>query len=257
MKAAIVIPARYASTRLPGKPLLAETGKPLIRHVYERAGESKKAAQIVVATDDERIFNAVHAFGGDAVMTSAAHTSGSARVAEAALSLDADVIVNLQGDEPEVDAAHIDRLIDIQARLSPFASTLACPFSDDARSGPGSPEDAAAVKSILGEEIEQGVFKARYFTRNICPWPRRSDHSITSPSDYFLHIGVYAFSKESLDEFAAAPAGALEAAERLEQLRILEMGKLIAVGLVDRAAPGIDTPEDYRFFVERVRKDAA
>lgn len=257
MKAAIIIPARYASTRLPGKPLLAETGRPLIQHVYERALEAKNADQVIVATDDKRIFNAVRAFGGDAVMTGAAHTSGSARVAQAANAIDADVIVNLQGDEPEIDAAYIDLLIDIQERVKPFASTLACPFSDDASAGPGSPEDPAAVKAILGEEIESGVFEARYFTRNICPWPRNADSSVVSPADYFFHVGVYAFSKKSLGEFAKTPAGALETAERLEQLRILEMGKPIAVGIVDRAAPGVDTPEDYRRFVERMRKGAA
>lgn len=257
MKAAIIIPARYASTRLPGKPLLAETGMPLIRHVYERASEAKEADRVIVATDDNRIFDAVRAFGGDAVMTDASHGSGGARAAEAAEKIDADIIVNLQGDEPEIDPVHIDLLIDIQMRLAPFASTLACRFPARARSGAGSPEDPAAVKALLAEELAPGVRRALYFTRHICPWPRNEDGSIASPSDYFLHVGVYAFSKKSLGRFAKAPAGALEAAERLEQLRILEMGERIAAGVVDRAAPGVDTPEDYRLFVERVRKGAA
>lgn len=257
MKAAIIIPSRYASTRLPGKPLLSQTGKPLIRHVYERAMRVKRAEKVVVATDDERIFDAVTGFGGECVMTAAAHETGSARVAEAAEKLGADIIVNLQGDEPEIDPAHIDRLIHMQAAFKPFASTLVCPFPPDAKTGAGSPDDPSAVKAILGAELAPNVFEARYFTRHVCPWPRDGDGAVASPSDYFLHAGVYAFSKDSLARFAKAPAGVLERAERLEQLRILEMGEKVIASVVDRAAPGIDTPEDYRLFVMRAEKGAA
>ncbi|MEO1137582.1 MAG: 3-deoxy-manno-octulosonate cytidylyltransferase [Pseudomonadota bacterium] len=256
MKAAIVIPARYASTRLPGKPLLSETGKPLIQHVYERAMEANEAASVVVATDDARIFDAVRNFGGKAVMTGVQET-GSARVAEAAAAIDAQIIVNLQGDEPEIDPGALDRLIGLQRETGAFASTLACRFKDKVASGPGSPEDAAAVKVIPGAAIDAAAFWARYFTRNICPWPRDDRDAITAPSRYFLHLGVYAFSRRRLFEFAAQPVGALEASERLEQLRILEMGARIAVGVVDDGAPGIDTPDDYRAFVHRVKKGAA
>lgn len=248
MKAAIVIPARYASTRLPGKLLLAQTGKSLIQHTYEQARQAKRAATIIVVTDDRRIANAVAAFGGRAVMTGD-HSSGSARVAEAAADIDADIIVNLQGDEPEIDPAHIDRVISIKAGQDCFAATLACPFAHGA--GPGSPDDEAAVKAIFGEALAPGVFRARYFTRRICGWPRDADGRLEAPQRYFLHLGIYAFSKESLSRFANTPAGVLERAERLEQLRILEMGETIAAGLVDGAAPGIDTPEDYDAFVQR------
>ncbi len=257
MSAAIVIPARYASTRLPGKPLLARTGKPLIQHVYERACQVKSVQQVIVATDDERIFDCVAGFGGRVVMTRDDHESGSGRVAEASRELAADIIVNLQGDEPEIDPAHIDRLVALQEASGAFASTLACPFDASATCGSGSPEDLAAVKAILGAQIDDGARWARYFTRRMGIWPRNDDGAIVSPADYFLHLGVYAFSKQSLARFASAPPGALEQAERLEQLRILEMGERIAVGIVPHAAPGIDTPEDYDAFVQRELKGAA
>lgn len=256
MKAAIVIPARYASTRLPGKLLRAETGKPLVQHVYERAMQVKDAASVVIATDDERIASAVSAFGGKAVMTGA-HETGSSRVADAAAKMEADIIVNLQGDEPEIDPHHISRLIGLQKKTGAFASTLACPFPKTAVSGAGSPDDPSAVKAIPGERIAPDAYWARYFTRALCPWPRDASGGIAAPSEYFLHVGVYAFTKESLNRFAAAPAGALEQSERLEQLRILEMGEAIAIGVIDKAAPGIDTPEDYAAFVGRMKKGAA
>ena len=251
MKAAIVIPARYASTRLPGKPLLAETGKPLIQHVYERAMKAERARRVIVATDDQRIAAAVAAFGGDAVMTSADHLSGTTRVAEASERIDADIIVNLQGDEPDIDPLDLDLVIDIQARAQCFASTLACPFPKAAVRGPGSPDDPSAVKVILGEGMAHGARRARSFTRRICAYPRDESGAIITPEKYFLHLGVYAFSKESLSAFALAPSGALEMSERLEQLRILEMGEAIAVGKAAEAPPGIDTPEDYAAFVRR------
>ncbi|WDI30071.1 3-deoxy-manno-octulosonate cytidylyltransferase [Hyphococcus flavus] len=257
MKAAVVIPARYESTRLPGKPLLNDTGKPLIEHVYEKASMSKLASNVIVATDDQRIFDAVVKFGGLAVMTEAAHETGTSRVAEAARELDADIIVNLQGDEPEIDPENLDLLIEMQNTHRPFASTLACKFPDNASQGPGSPDDPAAVKAILGDAIAENIFQARYFTRHICPWPRQGSGQIASPSNYYLHVGLYAFSKASLMTFASAPSAPLERAERLEQLRILEMGERMTVGIIDSAAPGIDTPEDYRLFVARERKGAA
>ena len=185
--------------------------------------------------DSNAQFRGVKKFGGEAILTRADHETGSARVAEAAENIDADIIINLQGDEPEIDPGDIDRLIDLQMRCGAFASTLACRFPTDARSGSGSPEDPSAVKAILGAAIGGEARWARYFT----------------------HVGIYAFTKSSLAEFAAAPPGALERIERLEQLRILERGWQLAVGLIARAAPGIDTPEDYEAFVKRMGEGAA
>jgi 3-deoxy-manno-octulosonate cytidylyltransferase (CMP-KDO synthetase) len=256
MKAAIIIPARYASTRLPGKPLLDAGGKTLIQRVYEQAKKSKRATDVIVATDDERIFNAVNSFGGVAVMTSAAHDSGTARVAEAAAKTNADVIVNLQGDEPEIDPADLDFLIDIQAKGKAFASTLACPFVKDADKGAGSPFDASAVKVILGGEVFKNAYKAVMFTRHLCPWPRKDDGGVADPGKYYLHVGVYAFSPQSLQQFASAPKGVLEPIERLEQLRILEMGESIIAGMIAQATPGIDTEDDYQAYLKRLKSKA-
>lgn len=248
MKAAVIIPARFASTRLPEKMLLRAAGKPLIQHTYERARAARRPASVVVATDDVRIKAAVEAFGGAAVMTDPAHGSGSARAAEAAQGMDADIIVNVQGDEPELDPAHIDGLIEAQARLQPFASTLVCPFPKDAR-----PDDPSCVKAILGRTIDDGVFDALYFTRALAPYPRDAAGA-PDAAGFHLHIGVYAFGRDSLAAFAAAPESRLERVERLEQLRILEMGEKIAALLVPAAAPGIDTAADFAAFRARVER---
>ncbi len=250
--AAIIIPARYASERLPGKPLLSETGKPLIQHTYERAAACRAADAVIVATDDERIMRAVEDFGGRAVMTSDHHETGTARVAEAAAMVEAGVIVNLQGDEPEIDPAYLEKLIEIHGKSGAFASTLACRFSKETATGPGSPDDPASVKVILADkEGAEDFYWALFFTRDICAHPRTASGAISRPQDYFLHLGVYAFSRENLANFAQSPQSPLEQAAKLEQLRILEMGEKVAVGLVDGAAPGVDTPEDYAAFVKR------
>lgn len=250
MKSLIVIPARYASTRLPGKPLLAETGKPLIQHAWERACQSKAEA-VIVATDDERIMDAVQGFGGEAVMTSPDHTSGTTRVAEAAEARGADVIINMQGDEPEVDPAHLDLLIDLQASTDAFASTLVCPFSGPA-DGPGSPCDPACVKAVLGPKVAEDAYRVLYFSRALVPWPRDAGGVVQDPGTYFLHVGLYGFSADSLAAFSRLPSSSLEAQEHLEQLRILEAGHQMVAAVVDGAMPGIDTPEDYAAFVARV-----
>ncbi len=251
MKAAIIIPARYASTRLPGKPLLCDTGKPLIQHTYEKASQAQRASSVIVATDDPRISDAVNGFGGRVVMTSGDHATGSTRVAEAVATTDAEIIVNVQGDEPEIDPSHIDKLVDIAQSISCFAATLVCPFDQSARSGPGSPDDPAAVKAILGNKLGDDVFDARYFTRSQCVYPREKGGMIVAPQNYHLHVGIYAFLRENLMAFARWDAGMLETAEKLEQLRILEHGKTIAAGLINNAPAGIDTPDDYQAFVER------
>ncbi len=260
MKTAIIIPARFQSTRLPGKPLLKETGKYLIQHCLENASRAN-VDEILVATDDERIMEAVQSFGAKAVLTAKDHESGSARIAEAARGLDADIIINVQGDEPEIDPSMIDRLIDLHRKAMTeekdiWASTLVSPFPENIMEGHGSPADPSCVKAILSAPDEANIRQALYFTRALAPYPRDDGGAIRRPQDYFLHIGIYAFSRDSLQRFAKAPLGRLEQIEKLEQLRILELGGRIAVEIVDSAAPGIDTPQDYERFVERVGRRA-
>jgi len=248
--AVAILPARMGSTRLPGKLLLSETGRPLIRHAYERAAKARSIDRVVVATDDARIVEAVEAFGGEAVMTRADHETGTERVAEAAAGLDADIVVNVQGDEPEIDPHHLDALVDTHARSGAFCSTLVCPFPEDRVEGPGSPADPASVKALLTNPVD-GVRFALYFSRALAPFPRATGGRVERGSDWRMHVGVYAFSKDSLAAYVRLPPGPLARMESLEQLRILEAGERIAAEIVPAAAPGIDTPEDYAAFVAR------
>lgn len=256
MKSVIVIPARFASSRLPGKPLLVAGGKPVIQHTYEKAAASI-ASRVIVATDDARIADAVTGFGGEAVMTSPDHQSGTARVAEAAAGLDADIIVNMQGDEPETDPAHLDALITLHAgamtaQRPAFVSTLVCPFAPAPKTGAGSPVDPSCVKALLTHEKADGGRDALYFTRALSPWPRDAGGVVSDTADYHLHIGIYAFSAASLAAYETLPPGRLEDIEKLEQLRILEAGERIAAAIVPSAAPGIDTPADFDAFLARL-----
>ena len=260
MDALIVIPARYASTRLPGKPLLAETGKPMIQHTYERAAAS--GARVLVATDDPRIAEAVTAFGGEAVMTRADHETGSARVAEAAEAVmsgmpgmsgtagrSVGIVVNVQGDEPEIDPEAISTLIDLHARAlassrPALLSTLVSAFPD--ASDPASPD---AVKAVLSEPGPDGTRSALWFSRSLIPYPRAA----ASAAQPLLHIGLYAYAPAGLRALMALPPTPAERAESLEQLRVLEHGHRIAARQVAPAAPGIDTPADYAAFVARCK----
>lgn len=232
MSVAIIIPARLHSTRLPRKLLLDLGGKCILQRTYEQALKAKGARSVVIATDALEIAAAARSFGARAVMTREDHQSGTDRIAEAAQAIDAEVIVNIQGDEPEIDPDHIDALIDAQLRANRFAATLACPFPPHI-----DPAYPSAVKAALGDEIdrERRIFEAKDFSRT--PFAGVS---------HYLHVGAYAYGRESLKRFVAAPRGRREQAESLEQLRILEMGETIAVRLVDRAARGIDTMEDLQ-----------
>ena len=231
MKAVVVIPARYASTRFPGKPLAHVLGKPLIEHVYSRACEAKTVDRVIVATDDRRIFEVVRGFGGDCVMTGTGHRSGSDRLGEVAGSLDADVIVNVQGDEPLIDPAVIDGVIQVHGRvLPPDIATVA--VSLDAESDYS---DRNVVKVVTGKD---GY--ALYFSRSAIPygWQAGSGEALR-------HIGIYAYSRAALLDFVSLPAGKLEQMEDLEQLRALENGMSILVVKVDVFnGIGVDTPED-------------
>ena len=245
MEAVAVIPARYASTRFPGKPLAQDTGKHLIQHVCERLAGAKRIRDVIVATDDERIRAAVESFGGRAVMTREDHPSGTDRVAEVVAGLDAELILNVQGDEPEIDAAHLDLLVDRMAQDSDAeVGTLCCPFAKDA-----DPRDPNRVKVVVASNG-----RALYFSRSLIPFPRDAAGVPGESADWLLHVGVYAYRRDALTKLAALPPSRLEQVERLEQLRALENGMAIAVVRVDRAAPGIDTPDDYAAFVARWRE---
>lgn len=244
MKAVAIIPARYASSRLPGKPLLAETGKYLIQHVYEQAGRARSTSEVIVATDDQRIFDAVRSFGGNAVMTRADHPSGTDRVAEVAAGLDADIIVNVQGDEPELEPASIDKLVALmEANANIPIGTLACPFARG-----GDPADPNVVKVVVDARG-----RAIYFSRSLIPYPRDQAGRIDDPRRWLLHLGIYAYRRAFLLQLAKLPPTPLEQSEKLEQLRVLEYGHPMIVGIVERAAIGIDTFEDYAAFVRRCR----
>jgi len=236
MKVLAIIPARYASVRLPGKPLLAETGKPLIRHVVENARRADRLERVVVATDDQRIYDAVEGFGGQAVMTSPDHTCGTDRINEAAGLLglaDEDIVVNVQGDEPDMPAKCIDRLIEtLEASGAPMA-TLAAPM------GLAEAGDPSRVKVVLAADGS-----AMYFSRAVIPYDRDE-----AGVGYLWHLGVYAYRVGFLKEFSAMQPTPAERTEKLEQLRALENGKTIAVAVVDYDGIGIDTPADYEAFV--------
>ncbi len=254
MKTAILIPARMGSTRLPGKPLLDKTGKPLIQHTYEQAKKVKGVDYIAVATDDQKIAAKVRAFGGNAIMTSAHHTTGSARIGEAAkqIPFEATCIINLQGDEPEINPNDIEALIKTHHRTRAFATTMATKFPADT-SNSVNPDDPSTVKVVLGEETHQKVNTALYFSRAKIPFLQNKNREDDGKENYFLHIGIYAYSAESLQKFNQMPTGVLEQMEQLEQLRILEMNETIAVLKVPLAHPGIDTVQDYQSFVKRYK----
>ena len=246
MNAIAVIPARFASTRFPGKPLANQTGKYLIQHVYERASQCSRVDRVVVATDDERIRDAVDSFGGEVVMTRADHPTGTDRVAEVSAKIKSDLVVNVQGDEPEIDPVHIDMLVEgLQSDGESTIATLACPFAvlDGA-----DPRDPNTVKVVI-----DGFGRAIYFSRAMIPYPRGYETKGTAhqPAPYLLHLGVYAYRSSFLKEVQTLPPTPLERTEMLEQLRWIEHGYRIAVRLVGRAAIGIDTPEDYQAFVDR------
>ena len=246
MEIVAVIPARFASTRLPGKPLLSDTGRPLIQHVVEGARQATRLDRVIVATDDARIAEAVVRFGGECVMTRSDHPTGTDRVAEVAAGLTgARIVVNLQGDEPEISGHALDLVVALLER-DPDASmaTLATPVVSEEVY-----RDPSCVKVVC-----TGAGRALYFSRS--PIPHHRDGVSSRPPGQppaYLHLGLYAYRRDFLLELATLPPSPLESAERLEQLRVLEAGRPIAVGIVDEPSVGIDTPEDYRRFVARWR----
>lgn len=256
--AIVVIPARLSSTRLPRKMLLAETGQPLVEHTWRNAASARGLLATVVATDSDEIASAVRGFGGTVVMTSPEAPSGTARIVEALDRLPpAEVIVNVQGDEPELAAAAIDAAIDLLDRCPEAGmATLVTPLrsADDLR-------DPACVKAVLtpwrqadGRE-EPGCWRALTFSRAAVPAARDwSDGLLAAePPFWWQHVGLYAFRRSLLDRWNALPESRLAALESLEQLRVVEAGIPIAAARIDHAARGIDTPKDYAAFVARCR----
>ena len=212
-----VIPARYESTRLEGKPLLDIGGKSLIRRVYEQTLKSKLLTQVIVATDDRRIYDEVFGFGGEAVMTSKKHKSGTDRIVEAVRDIKCDVVVNIQGDEPFIDPRDIDKAVQPLARDKKLnVSTLAVRIKELKEL-----KDINAVKVIFDKNAD-----AIYFSRGVLPY---SDSPDVKKYKYYKHVGLYAYRKDFVMKFAKTKQSELEKIEKLEQLRILEMGEKIKV----------------------------
>lgn len=241
----IVIPARLASTRLPEKLLLRETGKTLIQHTFESAQSACKPQGITIAVDSQRLFDAVTGFGGTAVMTDPALPSGTDRVAVVAQQMpEVDIFVNVQGDEPEISATAIDQVIALlENNTTADVATLACPIRQRERL-----DDPACVKVVCDVHG-----RALYFSRSPIPHARSWDEkSLTANPPRFLHhIGIYAYRREFLMKLGTLPVSPLEEMEKLEQLRFLQAGHQIMVGVCEEACKGIDTPADYREFVKR------
>lgn len=242
MAATVVIPARFGSTRFPAKIVAAETGKPLVQHVVEQVRQCRRARQIIVATDDQRIVDALKPFGTQCRMTSPTHQSGTDRIAEVARGMDDEVIVNVQGDEPEIEPEIVDALIERLETTPDDMATAATPFA------PGmDPANPNLVKVVLGI-----AGRAIYFSRSPIPFHREPAQE--GNADHLLHLGIYAYRRKFLLDFAAWSPTPLEKTEKLEQLRALEHGAAIYVLKVHRATHGIDTPEQYAQFVKRYRQ---
>jgi 3-deoxy-manno-octulosonate cytidylyltransferase (CMP-KDO synthetase) len=252
MKVVAVIPARYSSTRFAGKVLAKDTGKYLIQHTYERACMAKLPEKVIIAADDEKVVAAAKTFGAECVLTSPDHQSGTDRIAEAVADMDVEIIVNLQGDEPEIDPGNIDYLAKMLMDNPdcPMA-TLAAEFQTAQQVS-----DPNIVKVVITQNTERRTQnipeRAIYFSR--CPIPfNRESGGIGNVNQYLRHIGIYAYRKKFLLEITALPQTPLEKIEKLEQLRAIENGYEILVGKVKHTCDGIDTPEQYAEFVKRYK----
>ena len=232
MKTVGVIPARYASSRFPGKPLAPILGRPMVRWVYERARRVRGLDRVIVATDDRRIFEEVCSFGGEAVMTPAGCPSGTDRVWEASRDLDCDVVLNIQGDEPTLDPCEVERLVELM-RDDPGLEmgTMVAPIVE-----PADLENPNVVKVAMGLDN-----RCLYFSRSPIPFQREAPGA---DFKFLWHIGIYAFRKEFLGRFTGWPQGALEKIECLEQLRAIERGVTIRAVTVSGTGCTVDVPED-------------
>ena len=243
VKVVAVIPARWASVRFPGKPLALLAGKPVIVHVCEQAKKAKHVQRIIVATDDARIVDVVTAAGFEARLTRADHVNGTSRIAEVAASLNADIIVNVQGDEPRIEPELIDFAIEALIKAGPSVpvSTVASPFM------PGEDvNDPNLVKVVVGANG-----RALYFSRSRIPFHRVGATSAVEP---LKHVGLYVYRREFLPIFLALAPTPLELTEQLEQLRVLENGHAIAVAIGNARFHGVDTPQQLEKLEARSRQ---
>lgn len=237
MKIIAIIPARYASTRFPGKPLIDIAGKTMIQRVTEQVRLCHSISEVVVATDDERIFNHVESLGVRCVMTDTTHPSGTDRCLEAFLKTnsEAECVLNVQGDEPFVDPKQLDTLCELISNAEVSIATLAKKISDSETLF-----DPSKVKVTINKHSQ-----ALYFSRQAIPYYRNAEeHTWHSRHEYYKHLGLYAFKSKALQSICALPPSALEIAESLEQLRWLENGFTIHVAKTDLESASIDTPED-------------
>ena len=241
MAVVAIIPARFGSTRLPGKVLLAETGRPLIQHVYESVRSSRRIDRLAVATDSPQVAQAVRAFGGEVVLTGSACRTGTDRLAEAAEKMrlpDGDIVVNVQGDEPDMPGQCVDKVVQMLENSDAQIATLATPIT------PQEADRLSLTKVVIGRDG-----RALYFSRARIPHDRDGEGRCT----YYLHHGIYAYRASFLKVYAALPSTPAEQAEKLEQLRALEHGYRIIVGVVGYRGARIDTPEEYAAFVTRMK----
>jgi len=250
MRAIGIIPARLASSRLPRKLLLAETGRTLLEYTWRAALKSKTLDELIVAADSQEIADVVRGFGGRCELTGD-HPSGTDRIAEVAQRCcpQAEILVNIQGDEPELEAANIDLVVQLlKDRPNAQMSTLAAPIRSREQL-----DASSCVKVVQGQDG-----RALYFSR--CPIPfvrdQRPEELLQGDTPWLLHIGLYAYRRDFLIELTRRPPSRLEQLEKLEQLRALEAGAVIQVATVERHCVGIDTPEDYARFVQRQRRAA-
>ncbi|MFA5865575.1 MAG: 3-deoxy-manno-octulosonate cytidylyltransferase [Phycisphaerae bacterium] len=237
--AIVVIPARYASSRFPGKILARATGKFLIEHVYEQAKKARLVRDVIIAADDARTMKAAETFGAKTIMTDPDLPSGTDRVAAAIKDMDVDIVINVQGDEPTMHPDAIDQLVELMIdRTTPMA-TLATPFKSNKEIA-----NPNYVKVLLNKN-----HFAMYFSRSIIPYPRDGFASLPAGFTHLLHLGIYAYQKDFLLQLTNLPPAPIEQIEKLEQLRVLWNGYNIKVGITPYRTNGIDTPEQYQEFV--------
>ncbi|MCB1195849.1 3-deoxy-manno-octulosonate cytidylyltransferase [bacterium] len=241
MRVCAIIPARYASVRLPAKPLADIKGKPMVQHVYERACRAKLVDKVIVATDDNRIADAVLSFGGDAVLTSPEHSTGTDRIAEAASLFDCEYALNVQGDEPLIEPALIDKMV--EALLHDSSVVMATPITP--MKNPHEIENPNVVKVVTDLNGN-----AIYFSRSPIPFVR--DKSEENTIQMYKHIGLYGYRKDFLLQLVKWPQSSLEKAEKLEQLRVLENGYPIKTVVGDYDGISVDTPNDLMEVLKRI-----